>query len=69
MKAYEVEVIFDQIEELYSQLPLHPFDVVRYIPTNEDGIVKSYNKKGVFVIFRIQSTAAFCRWEDIEIYK
>lgn len=44
-----------------------PFDVVIYKPTGERGLVKSVTDHGVFVLFRIQSTAALCRYEDIEL--
>jgi hypothetical protein len=43
-----------------------PFDVVLYKPKNEEGIVKSITENGVFVLFRIQSTAALCKPEDLE---
>ena len=44
-----------------------PFTIVVYKPTNERGIVKSVSEKGVFVLFRIQSTAQLCKFEDLEI--
>lgn len=44
-----------------------PFDVVVYKPTGESGLVKSTNDIGAFVLFRIQSTAALCKYEDIEL--
>lgn len=43
-----------------------PFDVVIYKPTGECGLVKSATEHGVFVVFRIQSTAALCQYKDIE---
>ena len=43
-----------------------PFDVIIYKPTGERGLVKSTNDIGAFVLFRIQSTAALCKYEDIE---
>ena len=43
-----------------------PFDIVLYKPKNEEGIVKRVTRDGVFVLFRIQSTPAFCKFEDIE---
>lgn len=45
-----------------------PFDVVIYKPTGEVGLVKSVTDKGVFVLFRIQSTASLCKFEDLENY-
>lgn len=44
-----------------------PFDVVIYKPTGECGLVKSTNDIGAFVLFRIQSTAALCKYEDLEL--
>lgn len=44
-----------------------PFTLVNYKPTDEWGIVKSVSEKGVFVLFRIQSTAQLCKFEDLEI--
>ena len=43
-----------------------PFDVIIYKPTGERGLVKSTNDIGAFVLFRIQSTAALCKYEDIK---
>lgn len=43
-----------------------PFDLVLYKPRNEEGLVKSITENGVFVLFRIQSTAALCKPEDLE---
>ena len=43
-----------------------PFDVIIYKPTGECGLVKSTNDIGAFVLFRIQSTAALCKYEDIK---
>ena len=43
-----------------------PFDVVVYKPTGERGLVKRVTEDGVFVLFRIQSTAQLCKFEDIE---
>lgn len=43
-----------------------PFDVIIYKPTGELGLVKSTNDIGAFVLFRIQSTAALCKYEDIK---
>lgn len=43
-----------------------PFDLVKYKPTGEVGLVKSTNSTGAFCLFRIQSTAQLCRYEDIE---
>ena len=42
-----------------------PFDIIIYKPTGERGLVKSTNDIGAFVLFRIQSTAALCKYEDI----
>ena len=44
-----------------------PFDVVIYKPTGERGLVKSVTENGVFVLFRIQSTANLCKPEDLEV--
>jgi hypothetical protein len=44
-----------------------PFDVVVYKPTGERGLVKSVTDFGVFVLFRIQSTAQLCKPEDLEL--
>lgn len=44
-----------------------PFDVVIYKPTGERGLVKRVTEDGVFVLFRIQSTAQLCKFEDIEL--
>lgn len=44
-----------------------PFDVVVYKPTGEIGLVKRTTDSGVFVLFRIQSTAQLCKYEDLEI--
>ena len=43
-----------------------PFDLVLYKPKNEEGLVKDITENGVFVLFRIQSTAALCKPEDLE---
>lgn len=43
-----------------------PFDVVTYKPTNERGLVKKVTDAGVFVLFRIQSTACLCQPESLE---
>jgi len=43
-----------------------PFDVVVYKPTGESGLVKRVTEDGVFVLFRIQSTAQLCKFEDLE---
>ena len=45
---------------------LQPFDLVLYKPTNEEGLVRRVTENGVFVLFRIQSTAQLCKFEDIE---
>ncbi len=45
---------------------LQPFDLVLYKPTKEEGLVKKVTRDGVFVLFRIQSTAQLCKFEDIE---
>lgn len=45
---------------------LEPWDVVLYTPTNEDALVKRVTDSGVFLVFRIQSTAQLCRFEDIQ---
>jgi hypothetical protein len=45
---------------------LKPFDMVLYKPKNQEGIVKSVTDSGVFVLFQIQSTAALCKFEDLE---
>ncbi len=44
---------------------LLPFDVVIYTPTGEQGLVKSTNETGAFVVFNIQSTACHCKTEDL----
>ena len=44
-----------------------PFDVVIYKPTGERGLVKNVSESGVFVLFRIQSTAQLCKFEDLEL--
>lgn len=44
-----------------------PFDLVIYKPTGQRGLVKSTNSTGAFVLFRIQSTAALCKYEDLEL--
>lgn len=46
---------------------LEPWDVVLYTPTNEDALVKRVTDCGVFLVFRIQSTAQLCRFEDIQM--
>lgn len=46
---------------------LEPWDVVLYTPTNEDALVKCVTDSGVFLVFRIQSTAQLCRFEDIQM--
>lgn len=46
---------------------LEPWDVVLYTPTNEDALVKCVTDYGVFLVFRIQSTAQLCRFEDIQM--
>jgi hypothetical protein len=43
-----------------------PFDVVVYKPTGERGLVKRVTEDGAFVLFRIQSTAQLCKFEDLE---
>lgn len=43
-----------------------PWDVVIYKPTGERGLVKRVTDSGVFVLFRIQSTAQLCKPEDLE---
>ena len=43
-----------------------PFDVVVYKPTGERGLVKRVTEDGVFVLFRIQSTAQLYKFEDLE---
>lgn len=58
----KVKIVRDNSED-----KLKPFDVVVYKPTNEQGIVKSINNKGAFVLFCIQSTAQFCKFEDLEL--
>lgn len=44
---------------------LSPFDIVLYTPTNEEALVKRVAENGVFCLFRIQSTAQLCRFEDL----
>lgn len=44
---------------------LQPFDLVKYEPTGEQGLVKSTNENGAFVVFNIQSTANFCKAADL----
>ena len=44
-----------------------PWDIVIYKPTNERGIVKSVNEIGAFVLFRVQSTASLCKFDDLEL--
>ena len=46
---------------------LEPWDVVLYTPTNEDALVKRVTDSGIFLVFRIQSTAQLCRFEDIQM--
>jgi hypothetical protein len=58
----KVKLVRDDSEDKFK-----PFDVVLYKPTNEEGIVKRVTKDGVFVLFRIQSTAQLCKFEDLEI--
>lgn len=48
---------------------LDPWDMVVYTPTNEDALVKRVTETGVFCVFRIQSTAQLCRFEDLEMIK
>jgi hypothetical protein len=48
---------------------LEPFDVVIYKPTEEQCLVKQVADNGVFCLFRIQSTAELCKFEDIETIK
>lgn len=50
-------------------MKLEPFDMVVYKPTNEDALVKRVTDRGVFCIFRIQSTAQLCNFEDLEEIK
>lgn len=50
-----------------KQIQLEPFDIVIYKPTGERGLVKKVTENGVFVLFRIQSTAQLCKFEDLEI--
>jgi hypothetical protein len=45
---------------------LEPFDVVIYKPTGEQCLVKSISENGVFCLFRIQSTAQLCKFEDLK---
>jgi hypothetical protein len=51
---------------LKEALKLNPFDVITYKPTNEQCLVKSVSSNGVFCLFRIQSTAELCKFEDLE---
>lgn len=48
---------------------LEPFDIVVYKPTNQEALVKRVTDRGVFCLFRIQSTAQLCRFEDLEGYE
>jgi hypothetical protein len=48
-------------------LQLKPFDMLLYIPTNKDCLVKRVTDAGIFCIFRIQSTAELCKFEDLKI--
>lgn len=50
-----------------KQIQFEPFDIVIYKPTGERGLVKKVTENGVFVLFRIQSTAQLCKFEDLEI--
>lgn len=50
-----------------SERQFEPFDVVVYKPTGERGLVKRVTYSGVFVLFRIQSTAQLCKPEDLEL--
>lgn len=43
-----------------------PWDVVLCTPTNEDALVKRVTDSDIFLVFRIQSTAQLCRFEDIQ---
>jgi len=56
-------------EELIKDMKTEfkPFDVVIYKPTGERGLVKRVTENGVFVLFRIQSTANLCKFEDLEL--
>ena len=66
---------FDSLEMVLDELldinrpkeKYNPFDVVLYKPTGEEGIVKRVTEDGVFVLFRIQSTANLCKFEDLEL--
>lgn len=62
--------VCDKFDKEYKTCNMHPkyepFDIVIYKPTGERGLVKSCNDSGVFVLFRIQSTAQHCKYEDIE---
>ena len=50
-----------------SERQFEPFDVVIYKPTRERGLVKRVAEDGgVFVLFRIQSTACLCQPESLE---
>lgn len=60
----KVEMILDP--NMQHETDYEPFDVVIYKPTRERGLVKRVTENGVFVLFRIQSTAQLCKFEDIE---
>lgn len=61
--------IKDKIQNGYTpeRKEFYPFDIVIYKPTGERGLVKSVTENGVFVLFRIQSTANLCKFEDLEV--
>jgi hypothetical protein len=57
-----------KIEEILKMMNKYkPFDIVIYKPTGERGLVKSTNELGAFVLFRIQSTAALCKYDDLKL--
>lgn len=63
----EVELIINSGEKNNKQIHFEPFDIVIYKPTGERGLVKKVTEDGVFVLFRIQSTAQLCKFEDLEL--
>jgi hypothetical protein len=58
------KIIYKRREEMNK---FEPFDIVIYKPTGERGLVKRVTEDGVFVLFRIQSTAQLCKFEDLEL--
>ena len=66
-RQYGLELMLDEINSEIKTCKFKPFDIVIYKPTGERGLVKSTNDIGAFVLFNIQSTAALCKYEDLEL--